>query len=348
MNGQTDPAKPEPTEPTPEGPGGKHVGVFGITVTAVYLVAITLLALYAVVKLWPHTGSEPPVKAAPKTSTTTDTTGTTAKTGTSAKTGTPATTGTPAATGTPAPTETSATTGTQASTDTAPKQPPPKDPQPVDVFGGTVQLWMEERLLLLVLLGGAIGALLHAIRSMIAYVGNRNFVTSWLVFYYLSPVAGATLAFVAYIVLRGGLFSTNAPPENANAFMFVGLAALSGLFSQQVLEKLKKVAESAFEKTTSQKDALQTAKPVIDKLDPEKVAVNFEGDVKVTGSGFAAGSVVIAGGQQFKPSAVSDSQLTFKLPATLTAKPGKIDVVVQSPGPTGAKSDPPKSISVGP
>ena len=59
-------------------------------------------------------------------------------------------------------------------------------------------LWDEQRLLLLVILGGALGTLVHSLRSVYWYIGNRNLVMSWLAMYFMLPFAGSALALVFY------------------------------------------------------------------------------------------------------------------------------------------------------
>jgi IPT/TIG domain len=329
-----------PVDPikTGEGPGSSYVRALGISIVVPYLVLITSLALYSIVKLWSH----PTLSGLPSQ--------------------TPATQQKPNDNSVPKPTA----DDIKARQDSLCGSKDAKcgecvmremqlqyesqlrnDPQCTYLFGCHFLFWQEERLLLLVFLAGAVGALLHAIRSLVAYVGNRNFVTSWLAFYYLAPFAGAALGFVGYIVIRGGFFSSTATTSDANPFMFVALAALSGLFSQQVLEKLKKVAESAFDKPAQAKDALHEAKPVITAITPDKVKLNFEGLVKVDGTGFVSGSVVRTGGKAAEMSDVSEKQLTFKLPAELTARLGKIEIIVQNPAPGGRTSEP-KTVDVVP
>ncbi len=106
----------------------------------------------------------------------------------------------------------------------------------------------EGRLFAVVALAGAAGALVHSMRSFWWYVGNRNLKWSWLIKYLLEPIAGAALATVFYLALRGGLFSAEATPEQTNPFGFAALAGLVGMFSDQASEKLKLVAEQVFEK----------------------------------------------------------------------------------------------------
>jgi len=111
-------------------------------------------------------------------------------------------------------------------------------------------IWGEVRLLLIVILGGALGSLVHALRSVYWYVGNRDLRWSWLVNYLLLPFGGSALAVIFYVVVRGGFFSPQASIQQTSPFGFVALAALVGLFSEQAILKLKEVAETILSKPT--------------------------------------------------------------------------------------------------
>ena len=368
----SDAPQPPNVNPTGAGPGYNYLSGILIFVLAVYLIAVTGVALYAMIELWPHptpAGEPPPAAQTPKT----ETPKTEAPKTETPKTETPKTE-TPKTETPKSETQTTDTTGT---TNPEKKPAPGKneipmptdqeitarqarlcekndetckacvqremqlqyesqrryDPQCVRIFGCYILLWQEKRLLLLVLLAGALGALLHSIRYLSWFVGSRLFRSSWTAYYYLSPLAGATVAFVAYIAIRGGFFSSTSTTDAANPFMFVALAAIAGLFSREVLEKLKKIAESAFEPAPKTADSTgASAKPVIASLDPNSVKVGFTGPVKVNGSGFTKDSKVQSGGTAMATTFVNDKQLTFVLPAASTAAPGKIDVVVVNAG----------------
>src|SRR5262249_8226091 len=118
---------------------------------------------------------------------------------------------------------------------------------PIAVFGWNFEIWDEVRLLLIVILAGALGSLVHTVRSVYWYVGNRKLKWSWLAKYILQPFAGSALAVIFYVVVRGGFFSPQTTFENTSPFGFAALAALVGLFSEQAVLKLKKVAETVLE-----------------------------------------------------------------------------------------------------
>jgi len=113
-------------------------------------------------------------------------------------------------------------------------------------------------------MAGALGSLVHALRSLFWYVGNRLLIVSWLAMYIMLPFVGMTLALIFYFVIRGGFFSPQATVQETSLFGFAALAGLIGMFSPQAVLKLKQVAETVLAKPESGKESLpQDPEPVI-------------------------------------------------------------------------------------
>lgn len=119
----------------------------------------------------------------------------------------------------------------------------------------------DQRLFILVALGGALGAFIHSATSFTDFVGNRKLVYSWVPWYIMRPFIGSSLAIVFYIVIRGGLvsFETGTAVPNINPFGIMTVACLSGLFSKQAIDKLREIFENIFQlkKEVERKDGLQ-------------------------------------------------------------------------------------------
>jgi hypothetical protein len=115
---------------------------------------------------------------------------------------------------------------------------------PVAFLFWTLSVSDEVRLIFIVAMAGALGSLVHALRSLYWYVGNRELVFSWLAMYILLPFVGSTLGLVFYFVIRGGFFSPSATIEQTSPFGFAALAGLVGMFTEQAVLKLKQVAET--------------------------------------------------------------------------------------------------------
>jgi uncharacterized protein YcgL (UPF0745 family) len=55
---------------------------------------------------------------------------------------------------------------------------------------------------LLVVCAGALGSLVHGLRSFYWYVGNRDLIWSWVPKYFIQPFGASVLAVVFYLVIR--------------------------------------------------------------------------------------------------------------------------------------------------
>jgi len=117
----------------------------------------------------------------------------------------------------------------------------------VTYFGWTFTVSRDVGLLLLVVLVGAIGSLVHAGRSIYWHAARRELRRSRWPKYILLPFIGPVMALVLYFVIRGGLFAGTEISE-ANIYGFLAVAGLSGMFSEQAAEKLKSLAEDIFKK----------------------------------------------------------------------------------------------------
>lgn len=121
-----------------------------------------------------------------------------------------------------------------------------RSPQTVTYFGWSSKVSVEISMFLVVAIAGALGGLVHTIRSASWYMGNRKLRWSWLPFNLMLPIIGALAGTVFYLVLRAGLFSPSSSVTTVSPFGFTAVAVLAGLFSEQAMEKLKDVATQLF------------------------------------------------------------------------------------------------------
>jgi hypothetical protein len=111
------------------------------------------------------------------------------------------------------------------------------------------KLVADVRLLILVLIAGALGAYVHAAQSYTSYIGNRKFKMQWTWWYILRIPVGSALALFLYFTTRGGLLTGTTPPsktDDLNIFGIMSFAALAGLFSKQLIDKLGEVFSNFF------------------------------------------------------------------------------------------------------
>ena len=140
--------------------------------------------------------------------------------------------------------------------------PSTSDRARVTLFGFPFLISSEVRLILIVIMAGALGSLVHGFRSLFWYVGNRAYVKSWTLMYFLLPFVGSSLSVIFYFVLRGGLFSPQASIDATSPFGFAGISGLVGMFSNKAALKLQEIADSIFstQQTTKGKDNVDPKK----------------------------------------------------------------------------------------
>ena len=163
-------------------------------------------------------------------------------------------------------------------------------------------LWADARLLIIVVLAGALGASIHALRSLSWYVGNRQLLWSWLATYLALPVVGALLAAAFYLLLRGGLYTAGSGVQAANPFSFAAIGVLVGMFSTQASLKLKEIADTVLVKPQSGADHAPSQSggavagpkaPAVTTVERQDRAAGAAQDaLLIKGSGFAQGAVV--------------------------------------------------------
>ena len=196
----------------------------------------------------------------------------------------------------------------------------------------------ERRVLLLVLIAGALGSFIHAATSFVSYIGNGSFVSNWLWWYVLRLPIGAAIALLFYLLLRGGLLATSAEPSDVSVFGFVGIGALAGMFSKQAADKLREVFDNLWNVASGTGDEMRANKlddsdPFIELVEPGEFRVGATaGLVTVSGLRFPADSRVFVGDEERPTVVISSSELEFTLTAADTAAPGEIDVSVHGAG----------------
>jgi hypothetical protein len=149
----------------------------------------------------------------------------------------------------------------------------------IDFFFGLNRTVSRETLFfVIVAVAGALGGMVHVLRSLSWYAGNRLLKWSWIPFYLLRPLLGAAMATLLYFVVRAGFFSPSSSTTQASPYGFAALAALSGLFSDHAAEKLKRVAAELFQEPPQGKDTVAaepevTVGPVKERRPNEAIVV---------------------------------------------------------------------------
>lgn len=203
-------------------------------------------------------------------------------------------------------------------------------------LGVKFTLARERNILLLVALTGALGAIVHGLRSLSKYVGEQILFRSWLLMYFFLPVVGAALATVVYLVLRAGLITGGA--ATADPFGFAAISALVGLFSAQAAEKLKDVFETLFKKLEAGGDSVEGLEPpTITDFNPKTGTAGDE--VTITGTNFDPASTTVMFGAVEAPAPTVD-ETTIRVTVPTGLSPGPVKITVSTPtAPATSSSD---------
>lgn len=328
----------------------KPVSQYGIAVLMLYLILIASSLLYGLQRSWPtgtSTTQPTPTPTATPTQPVTSTTVAPNATATTAPGG--AVTATPNATATIAPRAAvtvapdATTPGIRANNTNATASPSPT-PSPMPPCPNC-PLPASAELFWLVILAGALGSTVHAIRSLFWYIGNRELVRSWVPMYVLLPLNGATVALVFHLIVLGGFVSNL--QGTSTWLSLVGVAAMVGLFSQQASLKLRDIANALFTQPAPGQNANpQTTANIPNKPAPPAPSLTGlsqkEGPLKggqaviLNGTGFADPPTVKFGGKAANEvKLVSATQITAKTPAR--PQSGKVEVEVTNPDGKSAK-----------
>ena len=206
---------------------------------------------------------------------------------------------------------------------------------PIYFFRWGIATSLEDRLLLLVIVAGALGSYIHSATSYSDFRGNRQFNSSWTLWYVLRPLIGVCLAMVLYFVTRGGLLLLIISGKEAtsagsiNPFGVAAVAGLTGMFSKQAADKLAEVFTTLFKAAgdSYRKDSLTPGvPPVITKIDPTEGSEEGGTEITITGTGFQAGATVMFADEPATDiNILSDTTITADTPA---GEPGVADVTV--------------------
>ncbi|WP_284215277.1 MULTISPECIES: hypothetical protein [Alphaproteobacteria] len=222
-------------------------------------------------------------------------------------------------------------------------------PSPFTPLGETIpelrSLWnftdqVEVRLLMIVLVSGALGSAVSAARTYANFHGLGRYEPSWTWWYLMKVPIGMGLSLFLYMVVRGGLFSASlndsgAVMNTANPFGFAALGALAGMFAKEASDKLEEIFKAVFR--TAEKPVV--ARPKIDRLDPAVKKVHDPDlTLKVEGSGFDAKSTVKVGDKKRDSVFKTAGLLVVTLSSEDLAKAGKLPVVVMAGTQNGGAS----------
>ena len=121
--------------------------------------------------------------------------------------------------------------------------------------GGSGTASAEMRNLFVTIFAAGVGSMITTILGYLKHASERrDFMLSFVPWYFARPLIGVLLGVVFYFVLKGGLLVTVGATDasSINVYGLGGLAALVGLFSKNAVEKLRDVFGTLF---TTEADA---------------------------------------------------------------------------------------------
>ncbi len=211
---------------------------------------------------------------------------------------------------------------------------------PINFFGKCVRTTFDERLLLLVIIGGMLGAFVHGATSLADYIGNNSFSKSWTWFYLLRPAIGMALALVFYFVIRGGFLTTSGGAKDINPYGIAALAGLVGMFSKQATDKLSEVFGTLFRSAPGEGDE-KRGDPLAPRagsaiqLDPASVAAGGAAfKLTVSGTGFLDGAAINLNDAPLQTTFESGTRLSAQIAQEAIANPGTLKITVVNPDQT--------------
>jgi hypothetical protein len=226
---------------------------------------------------------------------------------------------------------------------------PPTEEDITFFWGITYEASPDTALILLVAVSSALGSYVHAATSFGDYVGNRKLFRSWMWWYLLRFWIGVAIALIFYFAVRGGFLVATGSTDDLNPYGIAALAGLTGLFSKQATDKLNEVFSTLFRVPEgtgddARRDSLDEPRPQITSTDPQNVVVGDARALKLLGTGFVEGAIVVVGrpGQEEEEerttTLVDASTLEVQLEAGDVAVAGTLQLSVVDP--SGEVSDP--------
>jgi hypothetical protein len=102
----------------------------------------------------------------------------------------------------------------------------------------------DQTFLLIALLAGILGGIVHGLSSLMDFRGNRRLFQSWSLWYFCSPLLGGMIALIMFFVVRAGLFPDTSATYALNPYGVAAISALAGLFTEKALTKLSEVLDT--------------------------------------------------------------------------------------------------------
>lgn len=200
-------------------------------------------------------------------------------------------------------------------------------------------------LIQLILIFGAGGALVHAVRSLYSFVGNKQFEPNWAPFYFARPFEGAVLALLTIFMFEDSLIE--ALPGTItlkNVWTVCGVAGLVGLFTDKALRKLEQIFDAVLTPPTDTRGGKLTASaalaPVLAALTPEKATAGSDAiEVQIAGDRFDNSASAMVNGAARATVFQSAKSLSFTLTKADLSQAATLKITVKGKSATSNELD---------
>jgi hypothetical protein len=197
---------------------------------------------------------------------------------------------------------------------------------------------VELKLVFMVMVMGMIGRYIHNIKSFVVFTGNRRLVRSWFYFYLLTPLHGAFLALVFYLLLRAGMLTASTGQQSINEYGVLVISGIVGLFSYQAINKLSQVADTFFNAGNEETDdPLSEVEPEISGVVPDLMKKNNKIQILLSGKGFLKNSTVTIDGTVRESFYLNEN--TIKVDITDIQVGSKVKIIVANSKLEGGESE---------
>ncbi|ETZ21796.1 hypothetical protein [Pedobacter sp. V48] len=170
---------------------------------------------------------------------------------------------------------------------------------------GSIQL--NSLILILVAAAGFLGNMIYIAKSFTAFIGVRKFNRSWILWYFVKPFTAAALAVIFYLAIND--FSDGSA-KAINLNLIIAMAALTGLFTDIAMSKLKDIFEVIIKPNKDPILAHDPAMKIHQKnIKPEKIDVLHPNEITIPGVNLDPKNLIV----KMNGQAVTDLVITSSL-----------------------------------
>lgn len=165
-------------------------------------------------------------------------------------------------------------------------------------------------ILILVAAAGFLGNMIYIAKSFTAFIGVGQFNRSWILWYFVKPFTASALAVIFYLALND--FSDGSA-KSINLNLIVAIAALTGLFTDIAMSKLKDIFEVIIKPNKDPILARDSEMKIQQKnIKPEKIDVLHPNEITIPGVNLDSKNLIVKmNGQVVTDCVITSSLIKF-------------------------------------